>query len=454
KIKKEFNKRTENSTKFAVLVMDKAQKLKVSQYFKTPLIFTIQEAKGLEYDNIILVNFISDYDKEFREISSGVSSADLLDENMRFSRAKDKANKEQEAYKFYINSLYVAFTRAVKNLYIIESTKKHDILKLLGIVETKTKVNIEQQVSNEQEWEEEARRLELQGKTEQAAAIRARLKGIEFISTEDAELLIEKVFASDGNYTAKEIQKLFNFARSRYRTQLMIRLRDEANYGPAKQYLGEYAKAQKQYSTQVRNGNMKSVQRIIDRFGADIREEKEGMTGLMIACLFGKESMIEFFLKQGATLGQQDLLNRTALQHLMLGYDRQQLRLSFLKKWYDQLAPTAGQCRYDGKLYFISRKSMEFFLANFLNAIRLDVFAPDEVISKRGLFMDDFMEFIKEMPEGILAEYRRKRQYVNSILSKNEVDRDDRYNRKLFIRRSRGCYDILPKADIRWGAKE
>ncbi|MGB3548000.1 MAG: hypothetical protein WBA17_13555, partial [Saprospiraceae bacterium] len=70
-IKLELNKRTENSAKFAVLVMDKTQKSQVAQFFKTPLVFTIQEAKGLEYENIILVNFISDYDKEFREISSG-----------------------------------------------------------------------------------------------------------------------------------------------------------------------------------------------------------------------------------------------------------------------------------------------------------------------------------------------------------------------------------------------
>lgn len=452
KIKKELNKRTENSAKFAVLVMDKAQKQRVSKYFKTPLIFTIQEAKGLEYENIILANFISDYTKEFREISAGVTADDLLDENMRFSRAKDKTNKEQEAYKFYINSLYVAFTRAVKNLYILESTKKHDLLHLLGIVETKKKVEIEQQESNEDEWEEEARRLELQGKTEQAAAIRARLKGIEFISTEEAEALIEKVLDSkDSDYNSKEIKKLFNFASSRHRTQLMMRLRDEAKYGPAKQYLGEYAKARKQYRLQVQNGNIKSVEKIINRFGIDIREDKENMTGMMIACLFGKEKMIEFFLEKGVNLKKQDVLNRTALQHLILGYDRRNLSVGFLKKWYHQIAPSAGQCRYDGKLYFISRKSMEFFLVNFLNAIRLDVFSPTEFKYKRGLYMDDFMEFIKEMPESILPEYRRKRQYVNSILSKNEVDRDDKYNRKLFIRRSRGCYDLLPDAKISWG---
>ncbi|MCB9295990.1 MAG: hypothetical protein H6559_23125 [Lewinellaceae bacterium] len=94
---------------------------------------------------------------------------------------------------------------------------------------------------------------------------------------------------------------------------------------------------------------------------------------------------------------------------------------------------------------------MEFFLLNMLNAIRLDVFGPKDSLHEQCLLMDDFMLFIEEMPRGLLPDYRRKRQYVNSILSKNEVDRDDPYNKKLFVRRARGCYDILPGAEVSWG---
>lgn len=66
----------------------------------------------------------------------------------------------------------------------------------------------------------------------------------------------------------------------------------------------------------------------------------------------------------------------------------------------------------------------------------------------RGMKMNDFMVLIEDMPESILPEYRRKRQYVNSILAKNEVDRDDPYNRFLFKRVSRGCYNFNPKMKI------
>ena len=453
KVRKELNRRTQESAKFAILVLDKSQKARVSKDFKTPLVFTIQEAKGLEYENIILVNFISDHDREYRIIAKGITSDDLLDENLRYSRAKDKANKEQEAYKFYTNALYVAFTRAIKNVHLIESNTKNELLRLLDVVETQKDVNIETQKSGEEEWLDEARRLEAQGKYEQAAAIRARLQGEEYISRDEAELLIEQIFDPKVNHTTSDMERLFLFARSRHLIDLIRRLHKEAQYGPAKQFLGEYQKAQRQLEMLVRNNNRKKVESAIERFGADMAAESTGITGLMVAAQFGRTDMLFLFLDNDANINAQDNLGRTALQHLILGYDRRQVDAGYLKRWYPKLAPKVGHSRYDGRLYVINHKSMEFFLYNMLNAIRLDVFAPTDPQSQRCLLMDDFIQFIEEMPSALLPDYRRKRQYVNSILSKHEVNRDDPYNRKLFIRRSRGCYDVLPEAEVSWGGE-
>jgi len=91
KLKRELNKKIQKSTKFAILVMDNAQKAEVKKYFKTPLIFSIQEAKGLEYENIILVNFITTNNREFRTISEGIELIDL-EHDLEFSRVKDKSN--------------------------------------------------------------------------------------------------------------------------------------------------------------------------------------------------------------------------------------------------------------------------------------------------------------------------------------------------------------------------
>ena len=52
------------------------------------------------------------------------------------------------------------------------------------------------------------------------------------------------------------------------------------------------------------------------------------------------------------------------------------------------------------------------------------------------------------MPNDILPEFRRQRQYVNSILAKNEIDRNDPYNRKLFKRTTRGVYQLNPDLEI------
>ena len=40
------------------------------------------------------------------------------------------------------------------------------------------------------------------------------------------------------------------------------------------------------------------------------------------------------------------------------------------------------------------------------------------------------------------------KQYLNSILSKNGIDRDDPYNKKLFLRVARGVYVLNPDLEI------
>jgi hypothetical protein len=43
---------------------------------------------------------------------------------------------------------------------------------------------------------------------------------------------------------------------------------------------------------------------------------------------------------------------------------------------------------------------------------------------------------------------RKQRAYISSILAKNEVDRDDKYNRKLFRRLKHGHYIINPQLAV------
>jgi hypothetical protein len=76
-LNKELNQKIRQSTRFAVLVMRDEDKIEARKHFTTPLLFSIHEAKGLEYENIVLYRFISDHRSEFNEITDGVAAADL-----------------------------------------------------------------------------------------------------------------------------------------------------------------------------------------------------------------------------------------------------------------------------------------------------------------------------------------------------------------------------------------
>ncbi|MDD5273570.1 MAG: UvrD-helicase domain-containing protein, partial [Methylovulum sp.] len=146
-IREELDSKTRASTLFAVIVMTVGQKPAAQAHFGTPLVFTIQEAKGLEYENIILYNFLSQEEARYREICKGVGLADL-DQDIKYARAKDKTDKSLEVYKFYVNALYVALTRAIKNLYWIESSPKQPLLDLLGLRDAQASLQLASQNSS------------------------------------------------------------------------------------------------------------------------------------------------------------------------------------------------------------------------------------------------------------------------------------------------------------------
>ena len=142
----ELNNKTRKSTKFAVIILREQQKEEARLHFNTPLVFSIYEAKGLEYENIILYNLISIEAKNFLEISKGISRQDLAGD-LIYQRTKDKADHSLDIYKFYINALYVAVTRAIKNVYFIEQ-EPHPLLDLFALCTTNELRTINMQESS------------------------------------------------------------------------------------------------------------------------------------------------------------------------------------------------------------------------------------------------------------------------------------------------------------------
>lgn len=166
---------TRDSTEYAELVLRDEDKPAARKAFGTPLVFSMHEAKGLEYPNIILHNFISGSRQTYAEITEGVSGADLQREELPYSRARDKADKSLEIYKFYVNAPYVAVTRTTQRVILLESDLHHPLLSLLGVERGEEAEQLRATAATRDDWEREARKLELQGKKEQAGDIRRRI---------------------------------------------------------------------------------------------------------------------------------------------------------------------------------------------------------------------------------------------------------------------------------------
>ena len=57
-------------------------------------------------------------------LDQGVSEADLEGDDLAYRRARDKSDKSLELYKFQVNALYVAMTRAVETLMLVEQHRR------------------------------------------------------------------------------------------------------------------------------------------------------------------------------------------------------------------------------------------------------------------------------------------------------------------------------------------
>jgi len=268
---RELDQKIRQSTQFAVLVMRDEDKPEARKHFATPLLFSIHEAKGLEYENIVLYRFVSDHRAEFSDISAGVTKADLLAETLDYKRAKNKTDKSLEIYKFYVNALYVALTRAIKNIYIIESDTTHPLFELLDM--NVGQITIEAKQSTLEDWQKEARKLELQGKQEQVETIRRSiLKQVlvpwpVFDATKIDELLI-KVFREQAP-GGKMKQQLYEYAACFDERQLAAWLVKEAKFDPAKNFSQQHITLGRKSYVSYFAPNFKDILKQCDLYGIE-----------------------------------------------------------------------------------------------------------------------------------------------------------------------------------------
>ena len=426
-------------------------KVEARKHFATPLLFSIHEAKGLEYENIVLYRFISDNRAEFSDIVDGVDKGDLAVETLDYRRAKDKTDKSLEIYKFFVNALYVALTRAIKNVYVIESDTTHPLLGLLDLIVGQAK--IEATRSTLEDWQKEARKLELQGKQEQAEAIhRTILKQVPvpwpvFDETKVRELLI-KVFREQSP-GSKNKQQLYDYATCFDEPQLAEWLAVEAKFEQARTFDQHRAVfARKSYVPYFAN-HFKDILKQCDQHGVDHRLLMN-QTPLMAAAAAGNVRLVEALLERGADREAVDHYGQNALHWtLRQAFDDAKFAAGPLAVIYEYLAPPCVDVNTGDRLVRIDRHLSEYFLFKTLWVLFRMRFNKIRRNADSAFQTQIILDAWQHLPVNVVRPERNKRQHLSGVLARNEVDRDYAYNRALFLRVSTGRYQFNPKLAVR-----
>jgi len=449
-VKRDLDRRTAASARFAILVLHPEQKAEVRKHFRTPLVFSIHEAKGLEYENVLLYGFVSSEEKRFRDIAADLGEADLQGE-LRYARGRDKGDKSLEIYKFYINALYVAVTRAVKNLYLIEPRPKQHLLALLGLTEVHDGVeDIETQSSSLEEWRHEAHRLELQGKEEQAAEIREQI-----LKQRTPPWTVLRGEALD-ELEAKALEQgekkagiaLMEYALV-YRDQRLLNALIQRGIKAAKQPDKAMSLLERKHFLPYTLKSPGAVLREVDQYGVDFRNIF-GQTPLMVASRIGNADLIEDLLDRDADTG---LVDANGLNAFQIALERacadERFARTRLPAVFERLAPPAIDIQVDGRLVKLDQRLMEYLMLCIAMVLFYQRLGENWAMRGRLLSAADVENILAHFPESVVPARRKKRNYISSILSKNEINRDDRYNRKLFLRWRRGEYIINPQLALR-----
>ena len=450
-----LNANSRRSTKFAIIVLNEDMKNEAKKHFGNPLLFSIHEAKGLEYENIILFNIVSSESKKYEEIASGVYQEDLKSD-LSYSRAKDKKDKSMEVYKFYINAFYVAITRAIENLYIIEERSSHDFLKLLNLEQYSSELEVvkEESESSIESWQKEASELEKQGKIEQAENIRKEIlreKKVpwDVMTNTKYKELQKKVFEDTANKQEKIL--LFEYCLIYDKKNEMSRLRNmnlKAALHPKRSFM---VIKEKYFSSYIRK-NYQSVIENTKIYGLNFRNPFN-QTPLIAASKLCNPLLIKQLVEQGSDISIRDNNGHNCLQNLLssilIGTAGEIINdESDIFDSYTLLSSESTSIKIDDRLVKLDPRTMEFFLYNAMIGLFGNPFSI--LINIERIFESNtLVRVLSKFPDNILKTNRKKRIYISSILSKNEKNKIGQYNRRLFLRITRGRYVLNPDIEVK-----
>lgn len=448
-----LNERTRLSVKTAIVVLADDQKDDVRKLFASPLIFSVHEAKGLEYDHVILYGFVAAARKEFASIVEGVTPSDLQTETLVYGRSRDKTDKSHEALKFYVNALYVGLTRAVESVILVDQEVTHPLLNLLQVTEASDTESLGNSQSSLDDWQQEARRLELQGKQEQADRIRSTILKTEPVPwpVHDITTVVElgkKVFAQD-RPNKKEQLALLERSTVWNCTESVNALasRGYAFAAKSRKNVLEYIKGS--HYQEYQSEKISSIDPKLRRYGIDFLNQF-GESPLAVATKLFKGNLVKELLHRGASpewVGECSLtLPRLLLRELLEGIHPREEEAA--RTVYEQVGRLPMRVKFGNRVYKVEPHHIEHLLLNLFILLLPRKRFIRSFNDIPALSVDELVTAVSKIPDSIVPEARKRRKYLQYVLTKNEVFRDTPYNRRLLLRVKSGWYSLNPRLDL------
>jgi hypothetical protein len=225
----------------------------------------------------------------------------------------------------------------------------------------------------------------------------------------------------------------------------------------------ELKQDRKEYIKNIRLGRKTEALKAVKKYGIDFRADEEGATGLMLALYHGQNELIPELIKLCASLLIKDQQDKFGANYLLSGFLQNILQrkpqtatISTLKRFWSLINPNSFTYETCNRQFQANSHSMVYFLIILMRC--LNELHPKKATYQKGtpdektmafFNMDDMVKYAELIPGEILPPYRKKRQYINSILSSNEICRAGFPNCKMaFTRIDRGAYVV--NHEINW----
>ncbi len=452
-----LDKAASSSSLMAIIVLREEDKAAAKKQFQTPLVFTVHEVKGLEFSFVVLYNFITDSSEEFASICEGVAPRDLNGQ-LQYSRPKDKEDRSLQAYLFYINSLYVATTRAANHLYVVESNTKHRLFSLLGVRNLKKRVGkwAPMPPSSLADWQREAERLEKFGNKEQAEAIKAKFGNTvtppwsvmtyqDFMEIRQKYMLMLADKSLRPCFNVREQAKMTNYLMF-YPDLVGIILLLGHNKGRVMQILRDSGVFLKKLLMPYQADNIQRIEPIIKKYGPNHLNEL-GLTPLMLATMAGAPNIAKYLLMAGADPSVTDNWGRTAFQlAIVRAYKNERYAKEKFKMMADIVHPPFFITKDSEHSYAVPYGTLAYYISSIILALQLEFYILKREEGHAGFRVDDFRKILQHLVTDEQSAKKFKKEYLAAYLAKSDV----RLNKNPFlIRLRKGYYTHLLHFEVK-----